>query len=171
MRSWIVGILVSVMAISLSASPVFAGKASAEPEAEITTETSDGEIHTEKYPLSSLGYEVYDAAGNLVDASYLYHLDSYSITDSTIPVGGTKYFFPSNNSNGFKLSKDIVVTVSLRLNKAVRVKTFLTKGSSLETTGQSPTVNLVPYETGRMKVGITNKSNEKVTVKSGTISW
>ena len=143
---------------------------STEPRLVFETVDENGVHNTYSYPLSECGSETYDEAGNLISSEDHISVCDYTIKNSTLNPGYTKSYFPSNNKNGFNLTKNNVVTVSLKLSDAVRIKTYLGNGSGLETTDKKPKVQLVPYATGRMKLYIKNISGKSITV-NGTISW
>lgn len=165
MRKVVVVFLSFMVVVNLISLPVYANTVEKE------TGSIKNAVGEQEYQMSSLEYETYDANGNLIDASYECHTDSYAISASTIPAGGTRYYFPSDNANGFLMGKDCPVTVALTLNKAAKIRISLTKGTSKTTTDKNPKVTLIPSETGRMKVAIKNESSESITIKSGTISW
>lgn len=141
-----------------------------EPVIEFETMNEDGSKEVYSYPLSECGWIEVDSDGNIVATSDDVIKSRYTINGSTIVAGGTKYYYPSNDPEGFSVSQNIVVTVSLRLSDAVRIKTFLVRGSSLETTDRNPTVYLTPYLSAKMRLGIENKSSSLITV-NGTVSW
>lgn len=141
-----------------------------EPVIEIETINEDGNREVFSSPLSECGWVEVDSDGNIVATSEDEITSRYTINDSTIGAGNTKYYYPSNDPEGFNVSQNIVVIVSLRLSRAARIRTFLVRGSSLETTDQNPTVYLTPYVSAKMRLGIENKSGRSITV-NGTVSW
>lgn len=141
-----------------------------EPMLVFETVDENGVHNTYSYPLSECGSETYDADGNLISSEDHISVIDYTIKNSKLAPGCTKSYFPSNNKNGFSLTKNNVVTVSLKLSEAARIKTYLGNGSGLETTDKKPKVQLVPYATQRMKLYIKNISGKSITV-NGSISW
>ena len=139
----------------------------AEPQVEITVENEEGS-KTYTYELSELLCGYIDEDGNLVEIPVVY---SYDVAATTIAQGKTFEWYPSSDKNGFKLKKNDVVTVSLNLDTAVRIKIGLTNGNSRETTDKSPSVDLVQNSDGYSKMYVTNLSSSSVKVKGGTISY
>ena len=124
------------------------------------------------YDLKDLSYETVGPEGNIIKSGSIINdgnisIDAFDVAKAIVDVGHTTYWYPTDSPSGFYLQENDVVEISLRLNKAVRIKIALTNGNSKETTDKNPTVSLVQHKTGYSKVSITNLSSTAIAVNEG----
>lgn len=118
------------------------------------------------YEISDLGSITIDENGNIVEDEI--SLFVWTISGSHIEPGHTKFYFPSNNPDGFPITayRGIEVNLSWGLNTSVEIG--LEGGISTVKRGTEARVFLYPYTTGSHRLYIKNLGEVAIDV-NGTI--
>ena len=140
------------------------------PQAINTEPIQEFQMEPQKHiiPFQNLRCDAYDAEGNLISSEITTY--DVSIRNSVLKAGQTKSYYPAGNPNGFYLSANQIITVSLSLSKAVSLYTSLENGSGSETNEKNPSILLKAYTNGPRRLLIQNKSGSDVTI-NGTIIY
>ena len=112
--------------------------------------------------ISDLGSITVDENGNVVDENI--STFGWTINGSIIEPGQTKYYFPSDETRGFKLYTNECIKVDVEFGKRTKFQIGLTDGYSYIQTGSSVSIQLSPYSDGFHKLFIKNLGSETITV-------
>lgn len=129
------------------------------------------EFHTEEkkhiIPFQDLCCDTYDAEGNLISSEIITY--DVNIKNSILKAGQTKSYYPAGDPNGFYLSANQIIAVSLNLSKATPLYISLENGSGSETNEKNPSILLKAYTNGPSRLLIQNKSGSDVTINGSII--
>jgi len=134
---------------------------------------NNGVSKTVAYSIGDLSYAIVDENGVEIETGTFsdFFARGYDVSKATVGVNKTIYWYPSNNSSGFKSGKDVAVSISLKTSEATSLTIGLTDGTSKDVTDKNPSVNLVSGTSGYWKMYVTNTSSKSIEVTGGTVSW
>lgn len=140
----------------------------------VSEEIGDGQIIEYAYDIEDLSCRIIDVNGDVIYEGPIAQ-DSdlrFSLKAAAITRGGTMYWYPTDDSNGFKSGKGVAVNVSIETNVKAS-KTFgLTNGGD-SSSGTEKNVSDILYTgtDGYWMLYVTNNSSLPIKVTGGTLNW
>ena len=139
----------------------------------IVEQSDNGANTTVEYSINDLSYSIVDENGIEIESGSLsdFWARGYDVSKATVGVNKTVYWYPSNNSSGFKSGNNVAISISLKTSAATSLTIGITDGTSKEVTDKNPSVSLVSGTAGYWKMYVTNTSSKSIDVTGGTVSW